>query len=181
MTKEHPHPEHPAGITNPPSPAPDTAPPGTEYTAPTTPPPGGWGTGSTAHPTSGTSLPPADERTIAALSHASAIIAALFTAGTLAFLGPFLVWLFYKDRSKFVRTAAAQSFNFNLAVWIAGSALGLMAIIFTILFVTIPLAIGLAALIGVLFVASFIFHIIAAVETSKGRQYTYPFTLPILN
>ena len=60
-----------------------------------------------------------EERTWAILGHLSAIIAAVISAGWLSVVGPLVIWALYKDKSAFVRQAAAGAFNFNLAVWAA--------------------------------------------------------------
>ncbi|MBW8732612.1 MAG: DUF4870 domain-containing protein, partial [Terrabacter sp.] len=61
----------------------------------------------------------AEDRTVAILAHLSAIIAAVVSAGWLSILGPLVVWFVYKDKSLFVRQAAAGAFNFNLTIWVA--------------------------------------------------------------
>ena len=71
------------------------------------------------HPSGQSLAPTSDERTWAVLGHLAAIVAAVISVGWLSFVGPLLIWAVYKDRSAFVRKAAADSFNFNLAVWAA--------------------------------------------------------------
>ncbi len=87
-----------------------------------------------------------DERTMAILAHLSTIVAMIVSAGWLSFVGPLIVWLLYKDRSPYVRQAAAGSFNFNLWAWV-------MSIVGWILFFTvigIPVAIVLWIVAGVM-------------------------------
>src|SRR6478609_5046218 len=103
---------------------------------------------------SGQSLTPtSDERTWAVLGHLAAIVAAVISVGWLSFVGPLLIWAVYKDRSAFVRKAAADSFNFNLAVW--------------------------ASIIAV--VAALWFHIRAAMAASRGESFRYPWSIPVLH
>ena len=115
----------------------------------------------------------ADDRTPAALAHASSLIAMALSAGWLSFVGPLVMWLLYKDRSPFVRQAAAGSFNFNLGLWI-------MNIVGWILILTvIGLPVGLL-LLAVSFLAQIIGHAIGTVRATQGRSIDYPFQLRVL-
>jgi uncharacterized protein len=114
-----------------------------------------------------------EERTWAILGHLSAIIAAVISAGWLGFVGPLLIWLFYKDRSQFVRRAAAGSFNFNLAIW-AAIIVGWL-LFFTIVLIPVSIIIWIAAV-----VAALVFDIRAAMSASRGQNFRYPFGIPVL-
>ena len=46
---------------------------------------------------------------MAILAHLAAVIAMVVSAGWLTFVGPLIVWFIYKDKSRFVRNAAAGS------------------------------------------------------------------------
>lgn len=124
--------------------------------------------------------PSTDERTLAVLCHASPLIAAVVSAGMLSFVGPLLVWLIYKDKDRFVRTAAAESFNFNIVTWLATAVLGTLTVVFVALFVTIPLAIVTGLAIVAIWIAAFVCHILAILAVKDGRSYKYPANLPIL-
>ena len=114
-----------------------------------------------------------EHRTAAALAHASSLIAMVISAGWLSFVGPLVMWLIYKDRSPFVRQAAAGSFNFNLGLWI-------MSIVGWIFILTvIGLPIGLI-LLAVSFLAQIIGHVIGTVRATQGRTINYPFQLRVL-
>ncbi len=78
------------------------------------------------------------------------------------FLGPLIMFLVYKDRD-FNREQIAEALNFQLTIIIA----------FIVSFVLMLILIGfvLAFVIGIF---DFIFCIIAAVESSKGKNYRYP-------
>ncbi|MBM7230838.1 DUF4870 domain-containing protein [Dietzia cinnamea] len=120
--------------------------------------------------------PPAaapDDRTPAALAHASSLIAMALSAGWLSFVGPLVMWLIYRDRSPFVRQAAAGSFNFNLGLW-------LMSIVGWICIITvIGIPLGLI-LLAVSFLAQIIGHVIGTLRALKGRTINYPFQLKVL-
>lgn len=114
------------------------------------------------------------ERTWAVLAHLSALLAWGLSAGWLTFVGPLLVWFIKKDSSPYARSAAAQSFNFNVGMWVM-TLVGWM-MIFTILL--IPL--GILLLVAV-FVMMLWHHIRAAMAASRCELYRYPWQLPILN
>ncbi|MBB1035850.1 DUF4870 domain-containing protein [Dietzia sp. CQ4] len=115
-----------------------------------------------------------DDRTPAALAHASSLIAMALSAGWLSFVGPLVMWLIYKDRSPFVRQAAAGSFNFNVGLWI----MSIVGWIFIITVIGIPIGLVLLA---VSFVLQIVGHLIGTVRATRGRTINYPFQLRILS
>ena len=121
----------------------------------------------------GSSGPRDDEKTVAVLTHLAGPIAALVSVGSLGFLGPLIVWFMYKNRSPFLRSAAAGAFNFNVTLWLI-NVVGWICV-----FTVILLPIGFI-LMGAYWVLLFVFHIIAAVKAGHGEAYRYPFQLPIL-
>ncbi|WP_237565850.1 DUF4870 domain-containing protein [Ornithinimicrobium cerasi] len=117
-----------------------------------------------------------EERTMMLIAHLSAPVSFLVSGAWLPFLGPLLVWLFYKDRSPAVRTAAAGAFNFNIMMTIAS--------VVTWISVIITLGIGLIWAIPiwiVLFVVQLWMHIKGAMKASNGEVYTYPWQIRILS
>jgi uncharacterized Tic20 family protein len=115
----------------------------------------------------------ADERTWAVLAHLSAFVAAVVSAGWLSFLGPLIVWAVYKDRSDLVRRSAAAAFNFNVGLWVAT----IVGWIFFITLIGIPIAIILWI---VVFVASIVYHLLAAMAANRGEVYRYPWSITLL-
>ena len=115
-----------------------------------------------------------EDRTPAAFGFASSLIAMALSAGWLSFVGPLVMWVIYKDRSAFVRQAAAGSFNFNLGLWI-------MNIVGWILILTvIGIPIGLV-LLAISFIAQIVGHAIGTVRATQGRSIDYPFQLRVLS
>lgn len=114
-----------------------------------------------------------EDRTAAVLSHLAAPIAAVVSVGWLNWVGPLVMWLIYKDRSPFVRTAAAQSFNYQVTMWLT-SILGWILVFTVVLF-----PIGLI-LILVGNVMALILGVWGAIRTAGGNQYRYPWNLPLL-
>lgn len=115
-----------------------------------------------------------DERSMAVLAHLSAIIAMFLSAGWLSFAGPLIVWFLYKDRSGYVRRAAAGSFNFNLWAWLMNAIAWVL--MFTV--VLIPVSVILWAVAGIMTLWC---HSHGAIRASKGQSYDYPASIRILN
>jgi uncharacterized Tic20 family protein len=113
-------------------------------------------------------------RGAAVLAHLSAPIAAIVSAGWLAIVGPLVVWLFSRNKSQFVRIAAAGAFNFQISAWVM-SVIGWI-LCFTV--ILLPIGILLIVLGNLL---TFILGIWGAVRTSGGYQYKYPWQIPILH
>lgn len=110
------------------------------------------------------------------IAHLSAPVSFLVSGAWLPFLGPLLVWLFYKDRSPAVRTASAGAFNFNITMTIATVALWISVIV--------TLGIGFLWAIPlwiVLFIVQVWAHVKGAMMASRGEVYTYPFQIRILS
>ncbi|ANS77457.1 hypothetical protein SGUI_0061 [Serinicoccus hydrothermalis] len=117
-----------------------------------------------------------DEKSMMILAHLSGPLAMLLSVGWVPFLGPLLIWLFYKDRSAAVRTASAGAFNFNLTMTIASVAL----------WISVILTIGIGFLWAVpgwilIFVVQLWCHIKGALRAADGRVYDYPFQIRLLS
>ncbi len=114
-----------------------------------------------------------EERSVATLAHLSAIIAMLLSAGWLSFVGPLIVWFLYKDRSPFVRNAAAGSFNFNVWAWVMNIVAWIM--VFTVILAPVAVVLWIVAGIMTLWC-----HIRGALFANRGRLYRYPATIGLL-
>ncbi len=124
---------------------------------------------STSHP-----LTTSDERLFATGAHLSAAVAWVLTAGWLNFVGPLVVWLFYRDRSPFVRRAAAGAFNFTISMTLLGI-LGWLLIFTVILF---PVGVVLLVVSGL---GALVLGVLGALRAMRGESYTYPWQLRILS
>ena len=123
-------------------------------------------------------LSPADERTWAMLAHLS-VLANLFTG----FLGPvaaLVIYLAYRERSRYVAYQALQSLIFQLIAWVAsGVIIGitwaitgtLSAVLVGLL--CIPFAILITAVFAILPLGSLIYGVVAAIECNKGSDFRY--------
>lgn len=121
----------------------------------------------------GAPVPPAD-RTPAAVAHGASLVAGILSVGWLSFVGPLVMWVLYKDRSPYVREAAAGAFNFNL--WV-----NLVLVIGQVLFWSVigaPVGLPLIVFAAVLMVWT---HLRGVLRSLAGKPYTYRHQLRILN
>jgi uncharacterized Tic20 family protein len=119
-------------------------------------------------------LSSSDEHTWAMLAHLS-IVLNLFTG----FAGPvaaIIIYLVYKDRSRYVAYHSLQSFLLQLIGWVGGGILvgiawtltGLLSAIL-IGFLCIPVAIILSAIP----LGAVVYGIVAGIQTSSGKDFRY--------
>lgn len=121
-----------------------------------------------------TPLSPSDERTWAMLAHLS-VLANLVTG----FLGPvaaLIIYLAYKDRSRYVAYQAMQSFVFQLVWWVGGGALtGVAWAITSVLSVVLIglICIPIACLITLIPLAALVYGVVGAIQCSQGQDFRY--------
>jgi uncharacterized Tic20 family protein len=119
-------------------------------------------------------LSPSDERTWAMLAHLS-VLANLVTG----FLGPvaaLIIYLAYKDRSRYVAYQAMQSFVFQLVWWVGGGALtGVAWAITSVLSVVLIglICIPIACLITLIPLAALVYGVVGAIQCSQGQDFRY--------
>jgi uncharacterized Tic20 family protein len=101
------------------------------------------------------------DTTLAALSHASALVA--------SFLGPLLFLVLADDDDDLVKRNAKNSLNFQIVVLVALVVAGLLSFVF--------IGILLLPLIGIIDV---VLVLIATVKANEGQVYSYPYTPDIL-
>ena len=119
-------------------------------------------------------LSPQDERTWAMLAHLS-ILLNLVTG----FLGPIaalIIYLVYKDRSRYVAYQSMQAFVFQLVWWVGGGILA--AVAWTISGLLTVVLIGLlcmpiACLFTLIPLAALVYGIVGAVQTNQGKDFRY--------
>jgi hypothetical protein len=115
-----------------------------------------------------------DERLWAAIAHAS-ILLNLLTA-FLGVITPLIIYLVYKDRSRYVAGQAMQAFVFQLVWWVGGgilvgltwAAVALMSIVLVGL-----LCVPIAILVSLIPVAACIYGIVGALQAYEGRDFRY--------
>ncbi len=119
-------------------------------------------------------LSPSDERTWAMFAHLSAVIN-LFTG----FVGPIaalIIYLVFKERSRYVAYQALQSFIFQLITWVGGGFI--IGAAWAISGILSAVLIGLilmpcACLLSLLPFGGLIYSVVGAVQTSQGQDFKY--------
>jgi uncharacterized Tic20 family protein len=114
------------------------------------------------------SPPSQDERTWGMLAHLSAFAGLLLPFfGNL--LGPWGVWLLWRDRSPFVAEQAKEALNFNISVAIA------WVVCWALTYVFVGILLGI-----VLFFGWLALTILAGIRASEGVRYRYPLALRLV-
>lgn len=85
-------------------------------------------------------------------------------------VGPLVLWMLKRDEFEFVRDQGKEALNFQITISIAGLFCGFLFF----------LIIG-HLLLGLLLIFNAVSVIIAAVNTSKGKAYRYPYSLRLLS
>ncbi len=113
-----------------------------------------------------------EARTWAMLAHIVAAVAAVMSAGTIAFVAPLVIWLLYKDRSALVAYHGKQNLNLQITSIVIGVAAVLLGLV-TLgvgFIITLPLW-GLYALYAL------IISIVAGVKAYNGEYYQIPLSI----
>ncbi len=131
-------------------------PPG--YGQPPYGPPPGYGP-----PGYGTALPlsPSDERMWATLAHVGPIL--------VGFLAPLIIWLVFRERSRFVDDQGKEALNFQISLTIA----------YVVGVITIPILVGFLILLAA-WVLAIVFGIQGAIVAGRGEPYRYPFNWRVI-
>jgi uncharacterized Tic20 family protein len=121
-----------------------------------------------------TPLTPSDERTWAMLAHLSVLLN--LVTGILGTAAALVIYLVYKDRSRYVAYQSLQSLIMQLIVWvggglIVGAAWALTGILSAVLVgvACIPFAACLSALPLV----AVVYGVIGGIQCSQGRDFRY--------
>lgn len=119
-------------------------------------------------------LSPSEERTWSMLAHLSILINLVS-----GFLGPvvaLVIYLVFKDRSRYVAYQSLQSFLLQLIAWVGGGII--TGIAWTITGILSAVLIGLcliplAIAISAIPLASLVYGIIGAIKTNQGEDFRY--------
>ena len=104
----------------------------------------------------------------AMLCHLSALVG-LLGNGIGFLLGPLIVWLIKREEHPFIDEQGKEAVNFQITMFIG----------FAVSAVLVFLLIGIPLLL-ILGVLDIVFPIIAAIKTSKGEHYRYPFAIRLI-
>lgn len=106
--------------------------------------------------------PSNDDKNIATVTHLGGTV--------FSFIPGLLVWAMKKDDSAYIADQAKEALNFQITVLIAQFVAGILALIL----------IGFI-FIGIIWLLNIVFCILAAISSSKGETYRYPFCLRLIN
>lgn len=115
-----------------------------------------------------------EDRTLAMVAHLSAPVGWIISAGWLSIVGPLVLWLMYKDRSWFVRNAAAGAFNFTITMWVVS----IIGWFLTFTIILAPIGIPLILIGGAM---AIVLGCMGAYRTYQGTPYVYPWQMRILS
>ena len=104
-----------------------------------------------------------DQRMWAMLAHLGGIL--------LGFVAPLIVWLVYREKSRFVDEQAKEALNFQITMLIG------WVVIFILTLVTLGILFFLYFILWIVIVA---FSIIGGLAANKGQAYRYPFALRLI-
>lgn len=115
-----------------------------------------------------------DERMWAMLSHLSILLN--LVSGFLGTVAVFVIYLVYKDRSRFVTYHSWQALIFQLVAWVlpvtlAGISWFLSSILVAVLIGV--LCIPISCLLSLVPIASIVYGIVAAVQVNQGEDFKY--------
>lgn len=108
-----------------------------------------------------------EERKLVAIMHASILLGIFIPIA--GFLVPFIIWVTKKDESSFVAAQGKEIFNFIINFILATVAFGFLS--FLLVGLPFLLALGLYGILTPIF---------AAIRTSEGKAYRYPWLFRIL-
>ncbi|GAA1867879.1 DUF4870 domain-containing protein [Myceligenerans crystallogenes] len=156
-------PQNPSGEPSP-QPGPGPQPP---YDAPAgagvPPQQPGYGTPPPGQPYAPVPLRPDEERTWAVLAHLGGVL--------LSFLAPLVIWLVFRERSRYVDAEGKEALNFQIT----------LAIAYVAAWILTGVTLGFLSFVPLLvWIASVIFGILAAVECGKGLPYRYPVNIRLI-
>jgi uncharacterized protein len=123
-------------------------------------------------------MAPGDERTWGMLTHLSTLLNMVTGFG-----GPIaalIIYLVYKDRSRFVAYHALQAMIFQLIWWFGGGVLiglmwGIVGLLSAILvgIVLIPVAVCITPILALMPIGALVYGIVGAVQVSQGQDFKY--------
>lgn len=149
----------------PPPGAPGYQQPGYQQAGGQAPPPPGYGYQQPGYPppyAGPAALSPSDERMWATLAHIGPVLT--------SFVAPLLIWLVFRDRSRFVDDQGKEALNFQI----------FLAIAYVVGIITAFIVIGVFILLAA-WILAIVFGIQGAIAASKGEPYRYPLTWRVIH
>ena len=108
-----------------------------------------------------------EDKNWAVLIHLSPLLG--YISGGLGFLVPFLLWIFKRNESSYIDSQGKEVMNFLITLIIISAVI----LPLCILLIGFPLYV-------VLVISALILTIMAAIQTSEGKSYRYPYILRLI-
>lgn len=109
-----------------------------------------------------TTTPSNDDKNIATITHLGGTVFSFFPA--------LIVWLLKKNDSEYIADQAREALNFQITMVLAYMVTGVLMWVL-IGFILFP----------IIWLLNIVLCVIAAISTSKGESYRYPFALRLIN
>jgi hypothetical protein len=123
-------------------------------------------------------LSPSEERTWAMLAHLSVLLN--LVTGFLGVFAALLIYLLFRDRSRYVAYQALQAFLFQLIWWggggvIIGITWAIVGLLSAVLIgiVLIPVALVVTAVVALMPLAALVYGVIAGIQANQGEDFKY--------
>jgi uncharacterized Tic20 family protein len=123
-------------------------------------------------------LSPSDERTWAMVAHLSVLLN--LVTGFLGVIAPLVIYIIFKDRSRYVAFQALQTFVFQLVFWAgAGLLIGLIwgitgalsAVLIGVL--CVPFSLLFTIILGLMPLVALVYGVYGGIECNKGTDFRF--------
>ncbi len=108
-----------------------------------------------------------DDQNLAVIMHLSLLLGIIIPF--CGYAATLILWLYKKDSSEYVNAQGKEAINFMLNIIIVGTAAMLLCVMLIGFLLMIPLVI-----------VAFVMPVIAAIKTSKGQTYKYPWVYRLI-
>jgi uncharacterized Tic20 family protein len=108
-----------------------------------------------------------DDQNLGVIIHLSLLLGILIPFG--GYAATLLLWLFKKDSSEYINAQGKEAVNFMLNIIVVGTAAMLLCVMLIGFLIMIPLVL-----------VAFLLPVIAALKTSKGQIYRYPWVYRLI-
>ncbi len=119
-------------------------------------------------------LTPEEERTWAMLAHLSILLNLI--SGLIGVFAPLVIYIVFKERSRYVAFQSLQAFVFQLLAWVGGGVIAAAAWGLTLLLTTILvgcLCVPVAILLSFIPLGALVYGIFGGIQCSQGRDFRY--------
>ncbi|WP_051366845.1 DUF4870 domain-containing protein [Hamadaea tsunoensis] len=140
-----------------------------QFDAPPPPPPGGYAQAPVTGQVAPAGYASQEEKTWALVAHIGGAAAAVISGGWLGWVPPLVAMLVKGNESPTVRAHAVAALNFQ-GLWTVVAVLSYVLFCAFIGFLTLPIAIIIAAIFGV----------IAGIKANEGVLYRYPLSVNVI-